>query len=80
MPGAGEEDDVRVLLPDEPVEVNVDEAEAGRGSPVAQEARLDMFGSQGLLEQCVVLQVDLAHGQVVGSLPVAVQSVEQFRR
>jgi hypothetical protein len=36
MPGAGEEDDVGVLLSDEPVKVDVDEAEAGGGAPVAQ--------------------------------------------
>src|SRR5262245_38901637 len=57
---------------DEPVQVYVNEAQAGRGAPVAEQAWLDMLWAQWLAQQRVVLQVDLSDGQVVGSAPVAV--------
>jgi hypothetical protein len=37
---ASQEDGVEVVLPDQAVEVGIDEAEAGRGTPVPEEARL----------------------------------------
>jgi hypothetical protein len=46
---AGKKDDLGIMLPDEPVEVDVHEAEAGGGTPVTQEARLDVLGPKRLV-------------------------------
>ena len=69
-PGPGEVDHVGVGVADEPVEVDVDQAQAGRRAPVAEQPRLDVLRPQRLAQQRVVLQVDLADGQVVGGAPV----------
>ena len=74
--GAGDVEDVVAGLADQPVEVGVDEVQAGRGAPVAEQARLDVLGPQRLAQQRVVLQVDLGDGQVVGRLPVGEQAVQ----
>src|SRR6266478_8805227 len=65
MPGAGDVDHVEVVLFDYPVQVNIDEVQTRRCSPVAEEPRLDVFLRQGLLEQRVVVKIDLADRQVV---------------
>ena len=41
----GQVDHARVVLGDEPVQVHVDEGEAGRGAPVAEQPRLDVLGA-----------------------------------
>ena len=76
VPGSGDVQHVQVVLLDHPVQVDVDEVEAGGGPPVAQEARLDVLLGQGLLEQRVVVEIDLADRQVVGGPPVRVQERE----
>lgn len=57
---------VDVLGGDNPIEVGVDEVEAGGRTPVAQEPGFDVLGAEFLLEQRVVEEVDLAHRQVIG--------------
>ena len=74
--GTGDEEDLLVAAADQPVELGIDEVEAGRGAPVAEQARLDVLGPQRLPQQRVGLQVDLGDGQVVGRLPVAEQPVQ----
>src|SRR6201982_937293 len=54
MPGAGDVDHVEVVLLDHPVQVNVDEVQAGRRSPVAEKPRLDVILCERLLKQRVV--------------------------
>src|SRR5215208_6282293 len=76
---AGQEDGVEVVLPDQAVEVGIDEAEAGRGTPVPEEARLYVRRIQRLAQKRVVLQVDLADSQVVGGLPVTMYPGELLR-
>jgi hypothetical protein len=78
--GAGQVDDVGVALLDEPVEVDVDEVEAGRCAPVPKQARLNMLGAQRVAQERVVLQVDLPDREVIARLPVAVHPVEQLGR
>ena len=43
---------------------------------MAEQPRLDVLGPQRLAQQRVVLQVDLADGQVVRRLPVGEETVE----
>src|SRR6185312_8404265 len=76
MAGAGEKDDVDVALDDDPIEMRVHEAQSGRRAPVAEQARLDVLEAERLDEQRIVLQKDLADGQIVGRHPVAVERVE----
>jgi hypothetical protein len=72
MSGTGDVDHVEVVLLDHPVQVDVDEVQTRRGSPVAEEPRLDVLLGQRLLEQRVVVKIDLADRQVVGGAPVRV--------
>ena len=55
-------------------------AEPGRGAPVAEQPRLDVLRPERLAQQRVVLQIDLADGQVVRGPPVGVEEVELARR
>ena len=70
--GAGEEDHVEVVLLDEPVEVDVDEGQAGARSPMAEQAVLDVLGAQRLVQQRIVEQVDHAQAQVIAGAPISV--------
>ncbi len=68
----------RVQVPgrDHPVEVGVHQIQAGRGAPVPEQPGLDVLGPEGLGEQRVGQQVDLARRQVVGGAPVGVQRAQ----
>jgi hypothetical protein len=77
---SGDEDRVDVVGADDAVEVRVDEVQAGRGTPVAQQPRLDVLDAQRLAQERVVEQVDLADGQVVGGAPPRVQAPQVVRR
>ncbi|GAB2980210.1 hypothetical protein GCM10027184_33570 [Saccharothrix stipae] len=57
--GTGDEEGVQVALPDRPVHVGVDQVEARGGAPVAEQARLDVLGSQRLAQQRVVQLVEV---------------------
>src|SRR5271166_4202780 len=57
MPGAGDVNHVEVVLFDQPVQVNIDEVQTRRGSPMAQQSRLDVILGEGLLEQRVVVEI-----------------------
>ena len=75
---ASDEDDVQVSLPDEAVQMHVDEVQAGRGAPMAEQAGLDVQGSERPGQERVVVEIDLAYGQVVRGPPVGVQIPELF--
>jgi hypothetical protein len=72
----GQEDRVDVVVPDDPVEMRVDEVEARCGAPMPQQSRLHVVGNQVTLQKCVVQQVDLPNGQVVRGAPPGVDVVE----
>jgi hypothetical protein len=67
-------DDVELVALDDAVEVRVDEVQARRGPPVAEQPRLDVLDPQRLAQQRVVKQVDLADGEIVGGAPVGVDA------
>ena len=73
-PGPDHVHRVEVAGRDDPVQVRVDEVQAGGGAPVAEQPRLDVLGPQRLAQQRVVEQVDLADRQVVGGPPVGVDA------
>jgi hypothetical protein len=72
MPGAGNIEHVEVILFDDAIQVNVEEVLARRGSPMAEQARLDMLQLQRLLQEGVVHEVNLIDGGVVRGAPVGV--------
>ncbi len=58
---------------DDAVEVGVHQVQARRGAPMPKEPRLDVLGAQGLGQQGVGHEVDLADGQIVRGAPVGIQ-------
>jgi hypothetical protein len=69
-------DRVEVVLLDHPVHVEIDEVEAGRGAPVAEEPRLDVLEAQRLAQERIGEQIDLADRKVVGRAPVGVHPLQ----
>ncbi len=69
-------DRVEVSILDHAVGVGVDEVEARRGAPVAEQPRLDVLQLQSLEQQRVVQQVDLADRDVVRRPPVRVDEAQ----
>src|ERR1051325_3199230 len=67
MAGAGEVDDIQIVLADDAVDVGVDEAQPRRGAPMPEQARLDVLATQRLAQEWVGQQVDLSNGQIVRS-------------
>ena len=63
---------VQVTHLDGAVEMGIDEVQAGRGAPVAEEARLYMLLLERLAQQGVVEQVNLANAKVIGRAPPAI--------
>jgi hypothetical protein len=62
-------DHVQVVLGDQPVQVNINEIQAWRRSPVAEQPRLYVIQSQRLPQQRMVLEVNLSNRQVIGGAP-----------
>src|SRR5215467_1675261 len=73
MAGPGQEDHVQVILLDESVQMDVNKGQARTGSPVSQQATLNVFALQRLFQEGIVLKVDHAQHQVVTSAPVGVR-------
>lgn len=70
--GPGDVDDVGVALANYPVQVRVDQIEAGGGAPVTQQPGFDVRGHQRFGQQWIVQQIDLTDRQVVGGAPIGV--------
>jgi hypothetical protein len=77
---AGQIDHIGIVLLDQPVQVDINQTEARRRTPVAKQPRLDVLLPQRLTQQRVLLQVNLRDGQVVGCLPITQHLVQQRRR
>ena len=54
VPGAGDVKHVQVVELDDPIQVNIEKILARRGSPVPQQARLDVLELQRLLQERIV--------------------------
>src|SRR6266446_9112154 len=72
MSRPGKKYDVQVIFLDQPVEVNVGEAHARIGAPMAEQAPLDMLGLQRLTKERIVSQVDHPGGKVQSRVPIGV--------
>src|SRR5215471_9384388 len=69
--GTGHEDGVKIVFLDEAIEMNVSEAQGGAGSPVAEQALLDLIRLQRFAEQWILTEVDHSGGKVVARAPVS---------
>ena len=76
MAGTADIDDICIALSDCAVEMRIDEAEPRRGSPMAEQPRLDMLQSKRLAKQRIVEQIDLPDRQVIGGTPVGIDVVQ----
>ena len=76
VPRPGDIDGVQVMLDDEPIHLDVDEIQTGRGAPVAEQARFDVFKSERLTEQRIFEQINLADRKIVGGAPIRVHLAE----
>lgn len=70
--------DIHVTRLNDAVQVGVDEIQAGRRAPMAEQARLDVFGLERLMQEWIVHQIDLADRKVVCGAPVAVDQRKLF--
>src|SRR5262249_32115745 len=61
-------------------QMDPDEVEARGGPPVAEQPGLDVLDGDRLLEQRVLVQVDLSHGEIVGRAPPRVDLTQDFGR
>ncbi len=80
MARPGDENHVQIVLFDQPVQMDVKEVQAGRRSPMPEQARLDMLERERGFEQGIVLQVDLADRQVVRSSPIRMHLLKEGGR
>ena len=71
---------VEVVLPDDAVQVHVDEVLPGRSAPMPQQHALYVGQFQRPLEQRIGGQVHLANRQVIRGTPVGVHFLQQLRR
>jgi hypothetical protein len=58
--GARYVNDVQIVFPDQPVEMNVDKIQPGSCAPMTEQTRLDMFEFQRFLEQRIRIEINLA--------------------
>jgi hypothetical protein len=72
-------DDVGVRLAHEAIEMDVDEAQPRRRSPVAEQARLDVLRLQRVAQERILLKIDLPDGQIVRGPPVRIEVGERRR-
>ena len=70
---------VEVMPLNQPVQMRVNEIQPGRGSPMPQQARLDVVFDERPLEQRIIPQVDLPNRQVIGGEPIFIELRGFFR-
>ena len=76
MAGTNDIDHVEIVVLDQPVEVHIQEVKSRRGSPMTEQARLDVLQRQRRFEQRVVLQIDLPNRKIVRRAPIGVHLSE----
>jgi hypothetical protein len=79
VPRSGDIDDVQVVLPDDAVQVDVDEIQPRRRAPVPEQPRLDVLQRERLLQEGIVVEIDLPDRQIVRGPSIGVHLAEQFR-
>src|SRR5579859_1568978 len=69
---------IQVTLLDHAVQMHIDEIEARRGPPMAEQARFHVLLLERLLKQRIVIEVDLADGEVVGRAPPGIHLAKKL--
>ena len=72
MTRTSEEDCIQVVLVDQPIEVNVREAQSGARPPVAEETLLDVLVLQRFTQQRIAPQVDHPGREIGAGPPVRI--------
>ena len=67
-----------IVFVDQAIAVSVDEIQAGRGAPMSQQARLDVFDAQRLGQQRICVKIDLSDGEIVRGAPIGVDLAKFF--
>ena len=78
--GAGDVDHVEVVRLDQAVQMDPEEIEPRRRPPMAEQAGLDVLEGQRFLEQRVLVEIDLSHGEIVRGAPPGVHLPEDLGR
>src|SRR3989344_4122730 len=63
-------ENIEVILLNDAVEMYIDEIQTWRSAQMAQQPWFHMFQLQGLFEQRIIVQINLADRQVVGGSPI----------
>ena len=77
--GPGNVNHVQVVFLNDTIEVGVDEILARRCPPMAEQHMFDIAVLKRSLEEWVVVEKNLPHGQVIGGAPIRVHFLKQFR-
>ena len=80
MAGTGDIDHVQVVFFNDAIQMHIDEILARRGAPMSHHQRFDVRLCQLFAEQRIVVQIDLAHRQVIGGPPIRIDAAERLRR
>jgi hypothetical protein len=76
--GTGQIDGIEIVLPDQAIEMRIDEVQAGSGPKMSQEAWLDMLDFERLAQQRIGIEINLADGKIVGGAPVSIDLAKFF--
>ncbi len=70
--GAGDVNDIKIVLLDEPVEMNPNQGLAGIGTPVAKQPILDVLRLERLAQQGIGAEIDHAGRKIIAGSPVGI--------
>src|SRR5438105_1390374 len=79
MAWPGEVDNLEVVSRDDAVQVGIDKVQSRRGAPMAQQARFDMREFERLPQERIIVEINLAHREIVGRPPPGVYLAQEFR-
>ena len=74
--GAGNQNQILVVLFNNTVQVNIDEVLAGNGAPVTDDLALDVLALQRAAQQRVIQQIQLTGCQIVAGAPVGIHFLQ----
>jgi len=78
MSGTDDVDHVEVMLCYQPVEVDIQEVQPGRGAPVPKQPGFHVIQRQWHFEQRIVPQIDLADREIIGGAPVGIHFLQKI--
>src|SRR5262249_9013237 len=80
VPRSGDVDHAQIVFLNQAGQMNVDEIESRRRSPVTEQARFDVFQAEWLAQQGIGVQIDLPYGDEIGGAPIGVHLAQFFSR